>query len=360
MVFTIGSIDAKIKQMTILFFSRLFYPHIGGVEKHVMELSKRLIKKGYRVVVITENYGWKEKEIVNGIEIIRITVGKNEKLKKFIVWRKLWKYRKLISQADIVHSHDIFFWYLPFGYLQPTKPAYITFHGYEGNTVPGMREVIMHKIGEFSSDRNICIGDFLTKWYHTHATIVSYGATDIPNKIIIKKLDITPTFLYIGRLEEEAGILVYINALRILKRQGLVSKLIVLGDGTQRKEAERVTKEYGLNIEFKGFVENVNLYFSKADYVFVSRYLGILEAFAHKKFVFATYNNSIKKDYLSMAPFASWIAIVKSTEELADKIKQVLGNKTEKNECIKKSYDWVKNQTWDNLTNEYLKLWKII
>ena len=29
--------------MNILFMSRLFYPHIGGVEKHVLEVSKLLI-----------------------------------------------------------------------------------------------------------------------------------------------------------------------------------------------------------------------------------------------------------------------------------------------------------------------------
>ena len=40
--------------MTILFFSRLFYPHIGGVEKHVWEIARRLTKKGNRVIVVSE------------------------------------------------------------------------------------------------------------------------------------------------------------------------------------------------------------------------------------------------------------------------------------------------------------------
>ena len=44
------------KEMTILFFCQTFYPHIGGVEKHVLEVSKLLVKKGHLVTVLTEQY----------------------------------------------------------------------------------------------------------------------------------------------------------------------------------------------------------------------------------------------------------------------------------------------------------------
>ena len=40
--------------MTIVFLARRFYPLIGGVEKHVMEISKRLVAAGHRVIVVTE------------------------------------------------------------------------------------------------------------------------------------------------------------------------------------------------------------------------------------------------------------------------------------------------------------------
>ncbi|MDE2590426.1 MAG: glycosyltransferase family 4 protein [Patescibacteria group bacterium] len=343
--------------MTILFFTRLFYPHIGGVEKHVLSLSLQLIKKGYKIIIITENHGWKEKEACKGLEIIRINSGTNEKLKKFVIWKELWKHKAVIAQADIVHCHDVFFWYLPFGYLHPTKPVYVTFHGYEGNTTPGIKAIFMHKLAEFSSDKNICIGSFLTKWYHTKATIISYGATDIPKKIENKKLGKIPTFLYIGRLEEEAGILEYVKALGILKQKGIDSKLIVLGDGTQRREAQLLAKEFGLDVDFQGFVENVESFFPKADYVFTSRYLGILEAFAHKKYVFAIYNSPVKKDYLTMTPFATWIATAGNVNELTDKIMHSMNNKNQQTKSIQHSFSWVKAQTWENLTKNYLALW---
>jgi len=40
--------------MRLCFLARRFYPEVGGVEKHVMEIGKRLVKKGHKVIVIAE------------------------------------------------------------------------------------------------------------------------------------------------------------------------------------------------------------------------------------------------------------------------------------------------------------------
>ena len=151
--------------MTIIFFARLFYPHVGGVEKHVLEVGKKLIEKGYKVYIITENQeSLPEKAEVEGINIYRINAGKEGRLKKFRIWSQLWKYRKLINNAEIIHCHDIFFWYLPFRFLSPFKKVYTTFHGYEANSIPTRKAIFMHKIAEKLSWGNICIGNFYKKW----------------------------------------------------------------------------------------------------------------------------------------------------------------------------------------------------
>ena len=79
-----GSNPSVVTFMNILFFSRLFYPHIGGVEKHVLEISKILIKKGHKIVVVTEQHqkDLKSKEKVEGIEVYRIPDLKENWLKK--------------------------------------------------------------------------------------------------------------------------------------------------------------------------------------------------------------------------------------------------------------------------------------
>src|ERR1700760_3347309 len=99
--------------MNIVFFTRLFYPHIGGVEKHVMEISKILIKNGHDVTVITEKYAQelKTKEKIEGIHVYRISVGGEDWYKKFRIWQELFRIRTIIKNADIIHCHDVFFWY---------------------------------------------------------------------------------------------------------------------------------------------------------------------------------------------------------------------------------------------------------
>ncbi len=357
------------KEMTILFFARLFYPHIGGVEKHVLEVSKLLVKKGHLVTVLTEQYEdeLKKEDKIDGIRIIRINNGKDDwfsfgKLrinkKKFRVWRNLWKHRQLIKDADVIHAHDVFFWYLPFRFLYPSKKVFTTFHGYEGNKIPGFKEKLMHKIAEKLSKGNICVGDFLKKWYGTRPDYVTYGAvSEIQNTRLDSAKRAKYKILFLGRLEEETGIMEYLKALLMLKNKGTGFELTILGDGKLRRKAEDFSRVNKINAKFKGFVGNVENYLVWADFIFTSRYLGILEALSYKKFIFAHYNNSIKKDYLGMAPFAKYISISKNYKELSDQIEYYLENKKKNNPMIDKGFVWVKNQAWSGIAAIYLKLW---
>ena len=47
--------------MKILFLTRSFYPNVGGVEKHILEVSKALTKRGHIVTVVTEDRKVKNK-----------------------------------------------------------------------------------------------------------------------------------------------------------------------------------------------------------------------------------------------------------------------------------------------------------
>src|SRR3989344_3537616 len=104
--------------MKILFLTRRFYPDVGGVEKHVLKISELLIKKGHKVTVITESQG--KENGLRGIRIFRIK-SRNGWFKKFDIWLWLWRNRELIRNADIVHAHDVYYWYFPFRFIYPSK-----------------------------------------------------------------------------------------------------------------------------------------------------------------------------------------------------------------------------------------------
>ncbi len=164
--------------------------------------------------------------------------------------------------------------------------------------------------------------------------------------------------MFIGRLEEETGIMEYLNAINILKKKKINIKLDVYGDGSLAKNAKNYVRKNNLNVKFKGFVKNIEKYIKDYDFVFVSRYLGILEALAFKKYIFAVYNNEIKKDYLKMAPFSKFISISHDSKSIALEIEKYFKNKKEIEKKIELGFKLVENKNWEALANLYLKLWK--
>lgn len=359
--------------MTVLFLSRLFYPHIGGVEKHVYEVGTRLAEKGHKVIVISEklpeahNNSYQSSSSsdrlagkLKSLESYNINPGKDDWFKKFRLWRQLWKHRGVIMSADVIHCHDVFFWYLPFKFIFPKKPVYTTFHGYEGNNVPNKRAIFMHKLSEKLSNGNICVGEFLKKWYGTKTNLVTYGAVDLQiidkykKQKIIKKLP-NNKIIFIGRLENETGITKYAKALKILNKKGINLELDVYGEGSLKEAVVRYRRENNLKINLKGFITNIESVLNNYEYVFCSRYLGILESMAFSKPVFAEYNNEIKKDYLQMTPFSSYISISRNAEEIANNLQRYISEK----EILdtQKAYGWVRTETWDKMVDTYLKLW---
>lgn len=153
--------------MKILFLTRLFYPHVGGVEKHCLEVAKQLVERGHEVTVVTERLLSSSKYKVlsiKHIKICEIPIIQNGWQKKFQIWWWLWKNRNLIREADIIHAHDVGFWYFPFRFLYLQKPFYITFHGYE-QYPPTKGAILVRKISEKLARANICVGDYIPKWY---------------------------------------------------------------------------------------------------------------------------------------------------------------------------------------------------
>ncbi len=369
--------------MTILFLSRLFYPHIGGVEKHVMEIGKRLVAKEHKVIVITEELSnlrrsnslvipakagiqkkhkrslWIPDQVrndkINGIEIIRIPLGHEDWFKKFRIWKNLWKLRKVIKDADIVHCHDVFFWYMPFRFLYPRKPVYTTFHGYESYPI-SRKAIIIRKISEKLSFGNICIGDFIKKWYGTHPTFVSYGAVNVPNALastsyVLRHTSYVNSALFFGRLDAQTGILTYNKAFKLLRKKYPKFEFLIVGDGPDKNLLDKKAKAIG-------FQKNPEKYFKNYRFAFVSRYLSILEAMAAKRLVFAVYDNPIKEDYLRMAPFAKFIFIKNDAKRLANQVEKIINNPKLEREMIESAYEWVKKQTWEEMTKIYTTLWE--
>ena len=338
--------------MRILFFTRLFYPHIGGVEKHVLQISQELIKKGHSVTVVTEGYdNLPLIETHKKIKIYRIPVTQDFG-KKFEIWLWFFHHIRLLFTADIIHAHDVFFWYLPFRLLFPWKKIFTTFHGYETVFPPEEKAIRIRKLSEILSTGNICIGKFIETWYGTKADVISYGGIHKGNFqfSILNSQKKTFRAVFIGRLEKDTGITFYESLVEELKKQGVKIELDVYGVGSLQDSLKIGT--------YKGITHYVDETLKKYDILFSSSYLSILDGLNHQMLVVSTYDNKLKKDYLTDTPFKEFILVGTDARLLAERIKKLIAGKKLLVQKLTTGKSWVDEQTWEHLAQEYLQLWK--
>jgi glycosyltransferase involved in cell wall biosynthesis len=331
--------------MEILMLVRLFHPHLGGVEKHVLNLCLDLKERGHNVELLTEQYDKRLplNEEYMGIRVRRIPHASVKS--KLFLWKYMLSNKKYILNYNVIHVHDVFWWYIPLVFHR----FYITFHGYEGSCKPKHRAVFQRFVADKLSKGSICVGSFMMKWYKAKPNIVIYGAGNIKPK----SRSYLNNAVFYGRFDDDTGILVYIDMVRKLKNELMLN---VYGDGPQLGLVVSVIEANG-NMKLHPWNSNIDKLLRESRYIFVSRYLSILEAMQAKRLVFAVYNNEIKKDYLMCHPMAKNMIIAGSASELADKFNHLTDE--QEHIMIERAYAWAKEQTWEKLADQYLDLWGI-
>jgi len=337
-----------------------FHPHIGGVETHVKEVSEILVKKGHNVKILTLKHeeNLLDEETINGVKIFRFPKASRIKV---ISW--IYKNKNLLQDVDILHCHDFATFtsrYLPFRFLFPKKPVFITFHGFEGKIPIPKKILFLRRICEWLTKGNICVGDFIPKWYGTKTDFITYGGVEKPLQIQTENndSDTNNSIVFVGRLEKDTGIMTYINSIKILSQKyGINLKMDVCGDGSLQSIIKKFIEKNNLDIKLHGFVDP-SQFFIRSKFAFVSGYLAILQAMINKKIVFGVYENELKKDYLMLMPNSENVmVIVSSAEELAEQLSYHLKNSQIMKDKVEASYNFAKNQTWEKVANMYLDLW---
>jgi len=332
--------------------TKYFKPHIGGVERHVEYLSKELIKRGHKVTIITENVDNKllDFELISNIKVKRFVYPHLKVFGLLVVWYRMILLIKNILNADLVHVHDVYIWYIPFRIIFPFKPTYMTFHGYEGYPVKSYIKTL-RKLYERLANGNICIGDFMKKWYGTNTNIILYGAV---SGEYLKKYSTNRNLydaVFSGRLDAQASVKTYFDAIDLLGKGKLKFNVVVLGSGDYQMRKQN-------NLILKGEVKNPLRYYRCSKCAFVSRYLAILEAFATRKMVFAVYDNPLKEDYLKQTPFCKYVVLSSTPDELREKVLYYFKERNKADAIVDKAFNWVKKRTWEELTNRYINLWE--
>lgn len=135
----------------------------------------------------------------------------------------------------------------------------------------------------------------------------------------------------VGRLCEQKGQLLLLQACRMLKEKGLEFELVLAGDGEMRPEVERAIKAYGLdvNVKITGWISSKQV----RDEILASQAMVlpsfaeglpvvIMEAMALKRPVISTYIAGVPE--LVIPGENGWLVPAGSVLELSNAIEQVL------------------------------------
>ncbi len=284
----------KIAQLT-----PWFYPHLGGVESHVLELSKYLIEFGHEVIVVTTKLdGTDEEDIVEGVPVKRV-----DPLTIKFSTPIVPKVNEVLMEEeyDLLHSHSPPPLMSFFGVRNANKkdtPFVLTYHcdlEIPNTFGPLIVRLYEKTIGTYTVSKSDKVITTTTSYGATSKAVWFRDADIIPNAVdtkrfhpsnegeeIRKKLGLEDEKLitYVGRIVYHKGLEYFVQAAKYFDKQN--AKFLLVGVGDFRSELEEIIEREGLEdkVIFAGRVPNEELpnYYAATD-VFVLPSVSRLEAF---------------------------------------------------------------------------------
>ena len=244
--------------MNILLVSKFYFPVIGGVETTVKELCEQFVSKGHRCTAVVMSRDRVGEETVEGVKVVRFPVD-TRLLGGFN--RPIWHYLNKVldrGQYDVAYLHNFHIVLsleaaafcnlhsLPFVF----SPHYhgkghtvfrdLAFRGYRSVGWFGLRGARTVITGSWN-ERALLLKDF--PGIEDKCVVIPPGIRDRPKLDIVRKEN---TVLYVGRLMQYKGLDHVIEAMKIMREQGLRVELRVVGSGPERVRLEAQANTLGL------------------------------------------------------------------------------------------------------------------
>jgi 1,2-diacylglycerol 3-alpha-glucosyltransferase len=266
--------------MRVVFFTDTYWPQINGISENMDTLKNELEKKGHTVYIVApKSPGYKDKE-KNTFRLSGVRIVKNPEQRMIIPipqkdLRSLFRHK-----FDIVHIHTLgTAGFLGWEVAQLRDiPTVVTYHTllnrYSHYFMKGL--VVRPKVAEVGSKIFCNLADItIAPTKRVKDELVSYGVKKevlvIPGGIELYRFEKTePGFLrnklgvsgekkiilYLGRLGKEKNIDFIVKSLKGLLKSREDTCLVVVGDGPERENLDKLVNELGLEekVLFTGFI----------------------------------------------------------------------------------------------------------
>lgn len=342
-----------------------FFPNIGGVQTRVEEISKRLVKRGYEVEVLTTDPSGKlpKDDIINGVRVKRFKSWTPNQVYSFS--GELKKY--LLNNSndyEIVHAHD--YHNFPALYASQAKkknklvftPHY---HG-KGNTFFRNMLHIPYKLAGKKiferADRVICVSDYEKNLVMGKFNVKEKKIYVIPNGVspeefdCLKKRRRNCIVLCVARLDKYKGIEYLIEALPRLDDDVCLE---IVGKGPDKRNLLKRINKLGLANRVKFYWdlprrELLQLYVDAGVFVLLSKYeafgICVAEALCSKTPCIVAISSALREWVDNKTCFGIDYPI--DADKLAKLISEVIGRHISE----------VKLHTWDDSVKELNKLYE--
>jgi len=241
-----------------------YWPHIGGVETRVKEISRKLVEIGFEVEVLTTDPSGK---------LPKESVVKNVKIKRFKSWapeeafyfsKDLRNYLlKNSNDFDIVHAHS--YHAFPALYASQAKGKNMLvftphYHGTGHTLIRSFLHIPYRLLGKKifeKTDVIVCVSDYEKDLIKKHFDVNKKNLVVIPNgvnledfKVLKKKKKNCRTILFVGRLEKYKGAQYLILALPNLRDD---ISLEIVGTGPYEKSLAELARKLCVENRVKFF-----------------------------------------------------------------------------------------------------------
>ena len=291
--------------MKIAMLVPYFFPHFGGTEKYVKDLSMELVSRGHDVTIISNNVpkeaGAPKEEVMGGIKIKRLDAM------NFVYLPVSFQFNlKMLGGFDIVHTHCP-----PFGFTRAVRnrlsiPHVVTYHcdttvseKFLGVRMPRFIiravEALTNMYARMILPRVDAIINTTESYASTSPVMKDFPHYAVPIGIHFELFDESrkkqgiseatrdrKQVLFLGRLAANKGIDYLVHAIPLVLKEVPDAKFVICGEGEEKAHVEEYIDKVGVrsHIKFLGKVnldQMAELYSNSAMFVFPS--INRLEAF---------------------------------------------------------------------------------
>jgi len=305
--------DLRGPGVRILLVSYFYPPSIGGVERQSHLLARGLVGRGHSVRVVSSlQAGSRRRELLDGVEIVRVAAGGGSRWQNMATFLAgmLVASARLLGHVDVVQVQQLLYPAAAMALVQPVFRRPLVVRNSGSGQFGGVRLMQRLPLGAFGlrvTARRATGVSLNAEMTREMRSVGFRRIVEIANGVELPPA-ITPAtrssarrqlglrghvVLYVGRLEDEKGVDVLIQAWHDAAIAG--ATLLVVGDGVRRAELENLAATTGRagSVFFHGSIADLRAHYAAADlFVLPSRSEGLsnalLEAMAYGLPVIAT------------------------------------------------------------------------